>query len=798
MKLLLGALLGAARADVYMQYPPGSNNRLAEGGGNRNNNNRLMDTQNNAKGGYGYGGNANNPADPINYMAGSKMSMGWTSQHSCGSENAECQIVVQYMCSPTTAATTPEGLPGAGVNTGTGEGPIRDGTNGNTPDPNNPSATRGLHEPTSFYQACDNRERNKGLYTADQNLNGNDARRTRQNPNGARSGLECPEERDYYPYWAPTPWKDAMILTNNLALCQWYKDNSQNVKARGYCANPTGNGDVPNNPTGCAAAQGTWTEVPAFGLAPPECVAAPFQRDNHLGNGPTGNEVMANLTIPFNAGGNGIDDAQSCVYRLRYNITTADTRVCEDPTLTTKAACEAAGKIWSAMYLDSSFNDKTLDDTPPLPPGNPRVNLGGTLTNGGGTDSLLELAINTNQYGRTFQDRTHVFSIQSRPEALPDNANIVNLNVKGKRGNIVQTYPATEYDYHPVDLVVGASDYVHIQWTGNDNTNNNGNNNGEGTNNEDRHNIVQIADSGMDVPLPASQASMFDVQWEWNPEPTTDANFGGPRDQLALTKQFALSKQTGCDAGNQNNDQARDNCEKLNSAKATVDLGLIKFKPGNFTYMSSRNNNFSNRAQKAHLKVLAAPTAPVEAPVNVQAVPLLSENKDVARMQLTWAEPGARSAFVGTDGREYWNVGQAASKPAAYRVQYTIDGGATWAPVENCQTTQTSCTVDFLPPGTPVGFRVHSGNEAGWGEPSEVVLAKTTDSDTSLSCQQQLLDQMNGSYLSPGSVVAIVLGVIAALFALAFLVFMVRRRQPPPPPPPGMMKEMAPPGGGYA
>jgi len=57
---------------------------------------------------------------------------------------------------------------------------------------------------------------------------------------------------------------------------------------------------------------------------------------------------------------------------------------------------------------------------------------------------------------------------------------------------------------------------------------------------------------------------------------------------------------------------------------------------------------------------------------------------------------------------------------------------------------------------------------------------------------------MNGSYLSPGSVVAIVLGVIAALFALAFLVFMVRRRQPPPPPPPGMMKEMAPPGGGYA
>ena len=42
-----------------------------------------------------------------------------------------------------------------------------------------------------------------------------------------------------------------------------------------------------------------------------------------------------------------------------------------------------------------------------------------------------------------------------------------------------------------VDLVVGMNDMVHVQWTGNDDTNNNGNNNGEGTDSEDRHNIVQ-------------------------------------------------------------------------------------------------------------------------------------------------------------------------------------------------------------------------------------------------------------------------------------------------------------------
>ncbi len=67
-----------------------------------------------------------------------------------------------------------------------------------------------------------------------------------------------------------------------------------------------------------------------------------------------------------------------------------------------------------------------------------------------------------NERWNVLLDRSHKFEIRKRPASL-NNVNIYNMNVRGKRGNIVQVYPAVEYDFVPNQLEINEEDYVHYQ-----------------------------------------------------------------------------------------------------------------------------------------------------------------------------------------------------------------------------------------------------------------------------------------------------------------------------------------------
>lgn len=725
----LALLCAVANADMYLQNMRGSNNRLDEANRDRDNANRLFDSQNNNRGGYNVGS--------LYFYEGERVPFEWTNQHGCGNEWNDCQIILQYMCSPN----------------------LRDGTTTNTI-PEQPSNCLdnncnrdirfGMHEDYDYYMNCKYRYRNRGLFTADRNLNGNTARFTRQNENGNRRGYECPEERDHYPYWGPTPWVDIAILTDDESRCPFYRSESENVKGRYYCSLPDSwyhsmvsqggngnNGFIPNtyetcealnapnsrmmaflqqkqaadsavlgalvdtelqtcynelsisnasslitvaqlqqncpscspgwtthpyafcqvcipnncsaslepynissiyNVTGCApgkvrdsinaptycissscigqtstyqqlanvdtcrgaylqptgnlllvdangyctkrvpmtancqnlaANRANWTlhaphnaSLPFLDPAGPPCLQNLWSRPNHLGNGYGGFTNGFNFTFPpqydencamrirynistadyggldpQNSGqvnntlnrGNG-DDGSRVDIRGRYGLPTADSanpyRNFRGYTLKQNPQVQIFDFYQARLYCDNPtlivpnnptycYRDNThttvrrangpvycMRNSPYLlyPNGTTATAANLRCTNGANTtryvpattdnDFALQLAINTNQFGRTFQDRSHKFAMRQRSaDIAADCGTIYSLNVRGKRGNIVQTFPGTEYDYTPNRLFLAEGDCVHFQWTGS-NTNPN-NNDGQGREGTDRHNIAQ-------------------------------------------------------------------------------------------------------------------------------------------------------------------------------------------------------------------------------------------------------------------------------------------------------------------
>jgi len=349
------------------------------------------------------------------------------------------------------------------------------------------------------------------------------------------------------------------------------------VLGRFECANPTF-----NNQADCETAGSQWVYDQPWQTDAPECIEGSLTRDNHLGNTKTGVTSMYSWTIPSlstisAAEKNSDGNSANCVLRIRYNISSSD-----------YAGWGPVDTMGTHM-IDSTYNGA-----------NSPVQQDPYVTYGekDGTAWTLQLAVNTDQYGRTFQDRSHMFYISARPFGVTADHRIINLHVRGKRGNIVEAFPAVEYDFTPNQLHTSIGDFVHFQWTGCDT---NPNYAGEGLQGTDRSNIVQLADGRKNYPIASSSQTLFATSgqaWEM-------AYLNQYNGQLCATS----SDQNCCLTPDQiqntgNADQNVNNCQKINGPVQYYDGGLVRMgTAGTYYYMSTRNNDFTNRSQKGILFV---------------------------------------------------------------------------------------------------------------------------------------------------------------------------------------------------
>ncbi|KAK2182718.1 hypothetical protein NP493_340g02084 [Ridgeia piscesae] len=490
---------------------------------------RLFDSQNNNNGGYNVGN--------LYYYAGSKLSLEWTIQHSCGDANSHCQLIVQYMCNSH----------------------VRDGAVVNTI-PVAPSDCRqsdcatdfqyGMHEEFSYFRTCALRQRNQNLFTADQ---------------------------------------DVAVMTNDAKRCAYYEAESENVKGRWACVVPpeviqqgAAKGlTIPNNQADCQefrwppadpdGVKAEWKQFAPHGIATPVCQETQFTRDNHLGNGLGGHPNMFNWTLPEL-------HEDRCVLRIRYNISTNDYA---DADASNNPLRRGRNTDVNLHRKYGFTNEAAASERGWVFKNNPQVQLFSDLP-----DFKLSLAINTAQFGRVFQDRSHIFAIRKRPEELK-NARIHNLNVRGKRGNIVQVYPSVEYDFTPNVLEVMKEDYIHFQWTGSNK--NPLRYDGEGMLGSDRSNVLLLT-SHVYPGHSTTDMTQFGHLGRNYPAHLNKSSFLGLSYADRRTLAFLLPNQFGSQTA------------LLDDSGTYFDLGPLKVtEVGSFDYMCTRNNQFSTRSQKGRI-----------------------------------------------------------------------------------------------------------------------------------------------------------------------------------------------------
>jgi hypothetical protein len=321
-------------------------------------------------------------------------------------------------------------------------------------------------------------------------------------------------------------------------------------------------------------------------------------RQNHLGNAGAAysdtaaatKETMASYPFKMPTMKAGIDHMM-CVVRARYNISTNDYE-------SMKGMDAAAGAVFDQS--DNTVNNGNNANNGNQPSGaRPLYNR--PYVTPFANEADIGIALNTDQSGRTFQDRSYVFKVARRPGGVDSSAKIVNLNTRGARGNIVQSYPRVEYDWAPGDLTLESNDWLHLQWSGSDFNTQRNPNNGEGWQFSDRSNMIEAINENQQFPMAQTGNGFFTI------DEAVEVGLQG-QEALLQTKGETCGEY---DDNTANEDNNPTNCGKLNFAKAHFQLGglagsglkSMNGKTGTYSFVDTRNNNFSNRSQKLDITV---------------------------------------------------------------------------------------------------------------------------------------------------------------------------------------------------